>query len=212
MRRRPGGRPERRLAAPAADGRVFCRDGCSSPSSTTRTSSPRESEIDAFTAGKEKLFFTDFYVRQRKRLKMLLTPDGKPVGGKWSFDADNRKKLPTTVHPPAPAAPPENEFVREAREYVRTHFPNAPGADTPFVYPTSAARRARVAGRLPGTPLRRLRRLRGRHLRPRAGAVPLGAHAGAERRAARRRRRWSTRPSPTPTGCRSTRSKGSSAR
>ncbi|MBM3979917.1 MAG: cryptochrome/photolyase family protein [Planctomycetes bacterium] len=95
------------------------------------------SEIDAFTAGKGKLFFTDFYIRQRKRLKVLLTPDGKPVGGKWSFDADNRKKLPTTVRPQVPAVPPENGFVREAREYVRTHFPDAPGSDAPFVYPTS---------------------------------------------------------------------------
>ena len=97
------------------------------------------SEIDAFAAGKEKLFFTDFYVRQRKRLKVLLTEDDKPVGGKWSFDADNRKKLPATVHPPAPAVPPENQFVREARTYVREHFPDAPGSDASFVYPTSAA-------------------------------------------------------------------------
>lgn len=96
-------------------------------------------EVAAFTAGKEKLFFTDFYIRQRKRLKVLLTPDGKPVGGKWSFDTDNRKKLPKSVHPPAPSPPPENEFVREARGYVRTRFPDAPGADTPFVYPTAAA-------------------------------------------------------------------------
>jgi deoxyribodipyrimidine photolyase-related protein len=97
-----------------------------------------ESEIAAFTAGKANLFFTDFYIRQRKRLKVLLTPDGRPVGGKWSFDTDNRKKLPATVRPPAPTVPAEDEYVREARQYVRTHFPNAPGADTPFVFPTSA--------------------------------------------------------------------------
>ncbi len=98
-----------------------------------------DSEIEAFTAGKEKLFFTDFYIRQRKRLKVLLTRDGKPVGGKWSYDTDNRKKLPKTVRPPAPAVVAENEYVREAREYVRSRFPDAPGADTPFVYPTAAA-------------------------------------------------------------------------
>ena len=96
-------------------------------------------EIDAFASDKDKLFFTDFYVRQRKRLKMLLTPEGKPVGGKWSFDADNRKKLPATVRPPAHRWSPENDFVREARDYVRANFPDAPGSDTPFGYPTSAA-------------------------------------------------------------------------
>lgn len=98
-----------------------------------------QAEIAGFVGGRGKLFFTDFYVRQRKRLNVLLTPDGKPVGGKWSFDADNRKKLPKTVRPPAPAVPPENAFVRAAREYVRANFPGAPGSDTPFAYPTSAA-------------------------------------------------------------------------
>ncbi len=96
-------------------------------------------EVDAFADGNRKLFFTDFYVRQRKRLGVLLDPAGKPVGGKWSYDTENRKKLPKTVRPPAPAIPAEDEFVREARRYVRANFPDAPGADTPFAYPTSAA-------------------------------------------------------------------------
>jgi deoxyribodipyrimidine photolyase-related protein len=98
-----------------------------------------ESEMEAFTKGKKSLFFTDFYIRQRKRLKVLLTPDGKPRDGKWSFDAENRKKLPANVHPPAPAMPAETVYTQEARQYVRKHFPDAPGSDTPFVYPTSAS-------------------------------------------------------------------------
>jgi deoxyribodipyrimidine photolyase-related protein len=40
----------------------------------------------------------DFYEWQRRRLDILLE-DGKPVGGKWSFDADNRKKLPRGYTP-----------------------------------------------------------------------------------------------------------------
>ncbi len=97
------------------------------------------SGISAFVADKKKLFFTDFYIGQRKRLKILLTRDGKPAGGKWSFDADNRKKLPKGIRPPALALPAENEYVREAREYVAASFPNAPGRDSPFIYPTSTA-------------------------------------------------------------------------
>ncbi len=98
-----------------------------------------DSEIAAFTAGRQRLFFTDFYTRQRKRLGILLTPEGKPRDGKWSFDVDNRKKLPESVRPPALSLPPENEFVREARSYIRTRFPDAPGRDEPFHYPTSMA-------------------------------------------------------------------------
>lgn len=95
-------------------------------------------EIQTFTEGKEKLHFTDFYIGQRKRLGILLTPQGKPRDGKWSFDAENRKKLPATVRPPAPTSPPEDKFVAEARRYVRQHFPAAPGSDQSFHYPTSA--------------------------------------------------------------------------
>lgn len=98
-----------------------------------------DSEIETFTVGKERLFFTDFYTRQRKRLGILLTPEGKPRDGKWSFDADNRKKLPSSVQPPALSLPPENEFVQEARLYVRTRFPDALGRDEQFHYPTTAA-------------------------------------------------------------------------
>ncbi|MCH8563891.1 cryptochrome/photolyase family protein [Nesterenkonia sp. YGD6] len=42
----------------------------------------------------------EFYVWQRRRFKLLLDADGEPAGGKWSFDAENRKKLPRGYTPP----------------------------------------------------------------------------------------------------------------
>jgi deoxyribodipyrimidine photolyase-related protein len=42
----------------------------------------------------------DFYIWQRRRLGLLLTESGAPLGGKWSFDAENRKKLPRGYAPP----------------------------------------------------------------------------------------------------------------
>jgi len=95
-------------------------------------------EVEGFAAGKKKLFFTDFYIQQRKRLGVLLD-GGKPTGGKWSFDPENRKKLPRGAAVPLVAAPAEDDFVRDAREYVRDRFPDAPGDDAPFRYPTSPA-------------------------------------------------------------------------
>lgn len=96
-----------------------------------------DAEMAAFTANRQKFFFTDFYIRQRQRLGILVNSDGKPRDGKWSFDTENRKKLPATVHPPEPHWPAEDQFVQEARSYVRRHFPNAPGSDETFYYPTS---------------------------------------------------------------------------
>ena len=49
-----------------------------------------------FGSGK-KPFMAKFYEMQRKRLGVLLDADGGPLGGRWSFDADNRKKLPKGI-------------------------------------------------------------------------------------------------------------------
>lgn len=42
----------------------------------------------------QRFFLADFYKKQRLRLGILLEHDGQPTGGRWSFDADNRKALP----------------------------------------------------------------------------------------------------------------------
>ncbi len=34
-----------------------------------------------------------FYKETRKKLNILMSKDGNPEGGKWSFDEDNRKKI-----------------------------------------------------------------------------------------------------------------------
>ncbi|MGJ3238691.1 MAG: cryptochrome/photolyase family protein [Anaerolineae bacterium] len=82
-------------------------------------------------------FQTDFYIWQRQRLNILLTDEGKAVGGKWTYDSDNRNKLKANVqlpdHPPAQ----DNVYVREARVYVEEHFPDHPGDSTHFIYPTN---------------------------------------------------------------------------
>ena len=58
---------------------------------------------DHFASGKKPLMGR-FYEMQRKRLDLLIDPDGGPVGGRWSFDADNRKKLPKGIPVPEPPA------------------------------------------------------------------------------------------------------------
>ena len=100
------------------------------------------SEVRRFAAGAGRLYFMQFYIEQRKRLGVLLEADGKPVGGKWSFDPENRKKLPRGIALPTPRRPAESESVRQARRYVRERFPDAPGADEPFAYPTDHAEAA----------------------------------------------------------------------
>jgi deoxyribodipyrimidine photolyase-related protein len=92
-----------------------------------------------FTAERDKLFFIDFYMAQRKRLKLLLDDGGRPLGGKWSFDAANRKKLPRDITPPPVHWPQSSDAVREAARYVAEHFPRALGNSADFRYPITHA-------------------------------------------------------------------------
>ncbi len=72
---------------------------------------------------KRKIYFqTDFYTWQRKQRNILMEDDGKPVGGKWSFDADNRQKFPKKQKVPVLKVPKENKYVSEAKVYVQEHF------------------------------------------------------------------------------------------
>jgi deoxyribodipyrimidine photolyase-related protein len=77
---------------------------------------------------KKKYFQTDFYTAQRKQRNLLLTPDGKPVGGKWTFDAENRSKFPKKEIVPKLPASASNAYVEEAEAYVQKNFPNNYGA------------------------------------------------------------------------------------
>ena len=43
-----------------------------------------------------------FYRRIRKQSGWLMDADGKPVGGKWNYDVENRKAMPADVQPPEP--------------------------------------------------------------------------------------------------------------
>jgi deoxyribodipyrimidine photolyase-related protein len=81
---------------------------------------------------------TKFYIAQRKRLNILLDGD-KPIGGKWSFDPENRKKLPKKITIPEISWPTGNSYVLEAQNYVNQNFRNHWGAVTDFRYPISHA-------------------------------------------------------------------------
>ncbi len=94
-------------------------------------------ELDEhFRVGRKKYHQTKFYIEQRKQRRLLLEKDGKPTGGKWTFDTENRKKYPVTKTPPSVHFPEQTNYHNEARQYVFNHFSNNPGAlDSTTYYP-----------------------------------------------------------------------------
>ena len=47
-----------------------------------------------------KPFMASFYKYVRKKHQILLDSNDKPIGGKWSFDSENRKKIPDSIEIP----------------------------------------------------------------------------------------------------------------
>lgn len=94
-------------------------------------------ELHSFFDQKKRYFQTEFYIWQRKKRKTLLHPDGNPEGGKWSFDADNRQRMPKTVKPPPLPQLKTNKYISEAVEYVSNYFPGNYGFMDSFIYPVT---------------------------------------------------------------------------
>jgi deoxyribodipyrimidine photolyase-related protein len=78
-----------------------------------------------------------FYIYQRTKLDILMK-NNKPEGGKWSFDDENRKKLPNNSSFILPKIPKiiNNKYTKEAINYVNNHFDNNYGDNKDnFIYP-----------------------------------------------------------------------------
>jgi len=97
-----------------------------------------QKEIKIYFSGKNSFFQTQFYIHERKKRDILISPNGKPVGGKWSFDAENRKKFPANRQAPAVQFPSENQWIKEAKKYIENHFSENYGQlDSTFIYPVT---------------------------------------------------------------------------
>ena len=74
-----------------------------------------------------------FYIYQRKKLNILINND-KPLGDKWSFDEENRNKLPNNIKLPVIPKIINNKYTKEAIIYINKYFNNNYG-DINFIYP-----------------------------------------------------------------------------
>jgi deoxyribodipyrimidine photolyase-related protein len=79
-------------------------------------------EIEDYFRDRKKFFQTDFYIDQRKRRGLLLDSNRKPLGGKWSFDSENREKYPNGKKAPEIQFPDPSYFWKEAAEYTEKNF------------------------------------------------------------------------------------------
>ncbi len=99
----------------------------------------------SFFAAQKKYHQTDFYIHERKKRNILLEKNGLPLGGKWTYDADNRLRYPKDLPFPEINLPDNKDYVPEAIAYIEKNYAkNYGNTEPPFFkgrgfYPVSHA-------------------------------------------------------------------------
>jgi deoxyribodipyrimidine photolyase-related protein len=92
-------------------------------------------ELRSYFETKKKFFLTEFYMDHRKKWNILMDK-GQPLGGKWTYDTENRKKMPASVKIPSIPVEVGDALTMELLKVVGREFAENPGQTDEFVYPT----------------------------------------------------------------------------
>ncbi|RIA56247.1 cryptochrome/photolyase family protein [Dichotomicrobium thermohalophilum] len=84
-----------------------------------------------WAAGRKSLRMEYFYRDMRRRTGLLMDGD-EPEGGRWNFDAENRKPADDDLFMPQPARFAPDDTTREVLALVDAHFSNHVGDLEPF--------------------------------------------------------------------------------
>lgn len=112
-------------------------------------------QFSAWATNRKNLVLEHFYRWMRRRTGTLITEEGRPVGGQWNFDRQNRRPLDSQ----APETTQTTRFepdpiTQEVVELVEEAFPDAPGHLDEFGWPVTRAQakealRSFIRDRLP---------------------------------------------------------------
>ena len=94
-------------------------------------------EFKKYLQGTKKPFMANFYKINRTKFDILMNKDGSPKGGKWSFDEDNRKKLPKNIKIPEHLKFKSTKHTEELKIFIEMNFKNHPGTTKNFWFPTT---------------------------------------------------------------------------
>ena len=79
----------------------------------------------------------NFYKINRSKTNILINKNGTPKGGKWSFDEDNRKKLPDKIDIPKHLKFQSTSHTDDLKKFVEAKFKSHPGSTDNFWFPTT---------------------------------------------------------------------------
>ena len=94
------------------------------------------SEFKDFLKISKKPMMANFYKISRKNNNILIE-NKKPKGGKWSFDKENRKKIPNNIYIPPLIKFKETQHTKRLKKIIHKTFSSHPGDVINFWLPTT---------------------------------------------------------------------------
>ncbi len=103
-------------------------------------------EFRGWTEGRKQLRMEYFYRDMRKKHGLLMA-GGKPIGGKWNFDAENRKRPPADLKMPSRGTVTPNPIVEDVSLMVEEGFGDHFGTTERFDYAVTRKDAEQIADR-----------------------------------------------------------------
>ncbi len=92
-------------------------------------------EFNRFAGDKKQLRMEFFYREMRKKHHILTEADGKPTGGEWNYDKENRKSPPKSgIRAPKRLSHKKSDILKTVLKLVAEKFPDHFGVLEPFHY------------------------------------------------------------------------------
>ncbi|GAB7550942.1 cryptochrome/photolyase family protein [Novosphingobium sp. 11B] len=101
-------------------------------------------EFGEWADGRRELIM-EFFYREMRRKTGLLLEEGRPAGGRWNFDKDNRKPADADLFMPRPMRFEPDLITRDVLRLVAERFADHPGSLDDFNYAVTAADARRQA-------------------------------------------------------------------
>ena len=95
-----------------------------------------KADFAAWAEGRKRFRMEDFY-REMRRQSDLLMDGEEPEGGRWNFDAENRKPAKKGLTFPKPPRFEPDAITEEVLELVEARFPDNFGDLRPFWFPVT---------------------------------------------------------------------------
>ena len=94
-------------------------------------------EFKNYLSKNKRPFMANFYKIVRTKMNLLMNKNGTPKGNKWSFDEENRKKLPKIIKIPEISKVKETKDTVALKKFISSNFKDHPGNTEKFWFPTT---------------------------------------------------------------------------